>query len=93
MAIGRTGAPDAYEGLHAIPLMTIHKSKGLEYHTVIFVGLDDGAWWSFADDQVEFTRAKQRVVFTYCARRGTRTKIATLYELLAQAGVQTFKIG
>ena len=30
---------------------------------------------------------------TYCARRGTRIKIATLYELLAQAGVQTFKIG
>jgi superfamily I DNA/RNA helicase len=95
-----TAMLDAYEGLHAIPLMTIHKSKGLEYHTVIFVGLDDGAWWSFADDQVEatagffvaFTRAKQRVVFTYCARRGTRTKIATLYELLAQAGVQTFKI-
>lgn len=96
-----TVALDSYEGLHAIPLMTIHKSKGLEYHTVIFVGLDDGAWWSFSDDQVEatagffvaFTRAKQRVVFTYCARRGTRTKIATLYELLAQAGVQTFKIG
>ena len=81
--------------------MTIHRSKGLEYHTVIFVGLDDGAWWSFADDQVEatagffvaFTRAKQRVVFTYCVQRGTRTKIATFYELLAQAGVQTFKIG
>ena len=96
-----TAALDSYEGLHAIPLMTIHKSKGLEYHTVIFVGLDDGAWWSFSDDQVEatagffvaFTRAKQRVVFTYCVRRGTRTKIATLYELLAQAGVQTFKIG
>ncbi len=92
-----TAALDSYEGLHAIPLMTIHKSKGLEYHTVIFVGLDDGAWWSFSDDQVEatagffvaFTRAKQRVVFTYCARRGTRTKIATLYELLAQAGVQS----
>lgn len=95
-----TAVLDAYEGIHAIPLMTIHKSKGLEYHTVIFVGLDDGAWWSFAGDQVEatagffvaFTRAKQRVVFTYCARRGTRTKIATLYDLLAQAGVQTFKV-
>jgi UvrD-like helicase C-terminal domain len=100
MAIGWTDALDVYEGLHAISLMTIHKSKGLEYHTVIFVGLDDGAWWSFAGDQVEatagffvaFTRAKQRVVFTYCAQRGTRTKIATLYELLAQAGVRTFKI-
>jgi len=100
-AVDWTETLDTYEGLHAIPLMTIHKSKGLEYHTVIFVGLDDGAWWSFAGDQVEatagffvaFTRAKQQVVFTYCARRGTRTKIATLYGLLSAAGVQTVQIG
>lgn len=93
-------ALDAYEGVHAIPLMTIHKSKGLEYHSVIFVGLDDGAWWSFANDQIEatagffvaFTRAKQRVVFTYCARRGARSKIATLYGLLGKAGVRTFSM-
>ncbi len=81
--------------------MTIHKSKGLEYHTVIFVGLDDGAWWSFANDQVEgtagffvaFSRAKQRVVFTYCASRGNRKKIATLYELLQLAGVKAINVG
>ncbi|MCC0807654.1 ATP-dependent helicase [Methylobacterium sp. W2] len=93
-------ALDAYEGVHATPLMTIHKSKGLEYHSVIFVGLDDGAWWSFAGDQIEatagffvaFTRAKQRVIFTYCARRGSRTKIATLYDLLGKAGVQSVKV-
>lgn len=93
-------ALDAYEGVHAIPLMTIHKSKGLEYHSVIFVGLDDGAWWSFANDQIEatagffvaFTRAKQRVIFTYCARRGARSKIATLYGLLEKAGVRTFSM-
>lgn len=93
-------ALDAYEGVHAIPLMTIHKSKGLEYHSVIFVGLYDGAWWSFANDQIEatagffvaFTRAKQRVIFTYCGRRGTRTKIATLYDLLRNANVQTANV-
>jgi len=95
-----TEALDVYEGVNAIPLMTIHKSKGLEYHTVIFVGLDDGAWWSFAGDQIEatagffvaFTRAKQRVVFTYCSKRGARTKIATLYGLLNAAGVQTVQV-
>lgn len=93
-------ALDAYEGVQAVPLMTIHKSKGLEYHSVIFVGLDDGAWWSFANDQIEatagffvaFTRAKQRVVFTYCARRGARSKIATLYGLLEKAGVRTYSM-
>jgi superfamily I DNA/RNA helicase len=91
-----TIALDNYEGLDAVPLMTIHKSKGLEYDTVVFLGLDDGAWWSFAGDQIEatagffvaFTRAKQRVIFTYCARRGARSKIATLYDLLQKAGVQ-----
>jgi UvrD-like helicase C-terminal domain len=96
-----TGTLDAYEGLHSVPLMTIHKSKGLEYHTVIFVGLDDGAWWSFAADQIEgtagffvaFTRAKQRVVFTYCPHRGNRTKIATLYKLLLKADVQIVDAG
>ena len=91
---------DTYEGIHAVPLMTIHKSKGLEYHTVIFVGLDDGAWWSFSHDETEatagffvaFTRAKQRVAFTYCAQRGRRTKIKTLYQLLMNAGVKVIPI-
>jgi superfamily I DNA/RNA helicase len=80
--------------------MTIHKSKGLEYHTVIFIGLDDGAWWSFAGDEIEatagffvaFTRAKQRVIFTYCDKRGSRTTIATLYYMLGKAGVSTLQI-
>lgn len=92
-----TAALDAYEGTHSLPLMTIHKSKGLEYHTVVFLGLDDGAWWSFARDRTEatagffvaFTRAKQRVLFTYCPARGDRRQIAPLYALLERAGVQT----
>jgi superfamily I DNA/RNA helicase len=75
--------------------------KGLEYHTVIFVGLDDDAWWSFANDALEatagffvaFTRAKQRVVFSYCAARGGRRKIAALYDLLTKAGVKTIGKG
>jgi hypothetical protein len=95
-------ALDSYEGLHAVPLMTIHKSKGLEYHTVIFVGLDDAAWSrSYNEDPKEataaffvaFTRAKQRVVFTYCASRGTRHTIQSFYALLTQAGVKTISMG
>jgi superfamily I DNA/RNA helicase len=90
-------ALDIYEGEHAVPLMTIHKSKGLEYHTVMFVGLDDGAWFAFQSQTKEemcgffvaFTRAKQRVIFSYCATRGQRTAIAPLYTLLKSAGVQT----
>jgi superfamily I DNA/RNA helicase len=38
---------------------------------------------------VAFTRAKQRVIFSYCAARGQRVTIAPLYTLLKNAGVQT----
>ncbi len=90
-------ALDAYEGVHAVPLMTIHKSKGLEYHSVIFVGLDDGAWFAFKTQTKEetcgffvaFSRAKQRVVFSYCSMRAQRAAVAPLYTLLKSAGVQT----
>lgn len=86
---------DAFEGTHQIPLLTIHKSKGLEYDTVIFLGLDDKLWWShsrrnhegMATFFVGLSRAKQRVVFTYCRNRGNREKVADLYELLSAAGV------
>jgi superfamily I DNA/RNA helicase len=92
-----SAALDAYEGVHALPLMTIHKSKGLEYHTVLFVGLDDDAWFNFQRQSAEetcgffvaFSRAKQRVIFSYCAARAGRTQIAPLYELLRSAGVRT----
>lgn len=89
-----------YEGVNALALMTLHKSKGLEYHTVIFIGLDDSAWWNYPQDTAEatagffvaFTRAKQRVIFTYTPQRGARNTIAPLYALLKAAGVQKTEI-
>ena len=91
---------DDFEGIDSIPIMTIHKSKGLEYHTVIFVGLDDSAWWSFRTQPEEsrsaffvaFSRAKHRILFTYCEQRGGRSEISSLYEILRSAGVQTQSI-
>lgn len=88
-------AADLFEGTDSIPLMTIHRSKGLEFDTIIFVGLDDRSWWSYSTDNPEgkatffvaLSRAKQRAIFTYCTRRGNRQKISDLYELLMQAGV------
>jgi len=86
-----------FEGENIVPLMTIHKSKGLEYDTVFFVGLDDNAWWSFARQPEEsrstffvaFSRAKQSVAFTYCEQRDGKSQVASLYDLLQDAGVQT----
>lgn len=98
-------ALDALQGLNSVPVMTMHKSKGLEYHTVIFVGLEDSALWTFAKNQdeetcgffVAFSRARKRVLFTFCEQRPKsadkpavaqqRNSIGRLYELLQSAGV------
>ena len=88
-------ALDRLEGVNSVPLMTIHKSKGLEYHTVVFLALDDQAWWTFRKQPQEgrstffvaFSRAKERIVFTYCKRRADRRDVSSLYELLQTAGV------
>ncbi|WP_419785408.1 UvrD-helicase domain-containing protein [Pseudodesulfovibrio sp.] len=82
------------EGEDAVPIMTIHKSKGLEFHTVFFVGLEDESWWSFRIDPAEsrsaffvaFSRARQRAIFTYCANN-QRAEVNSLYQVLEDAGV------
>lgn len=64
-------------GDHSIPIMTIHKSKGLEYGAVYFVGLEDSAFWNFRnqpdEDRCSFfvalSRAKESVTFTFCKQR------------------------
>ena len=90
-----TDCLDRFEGVNQIPLMTVHKSKGLEYDTILFVGLDDAMWWSYSPRNPEgiatffvaLSRAKQRAIFTFCRARGDRTRIADLYRLLRDAGV------
>jgi superfamily I DNA/RNA helicase len=75
-------ALDKLTGKDTIPVMTIHKSKGLEYQTVIFVGLEDDAFWSFDrqpdEDKCAFfvalSRAKERVVFTFSKTREDKFK-------------------
>ena len=92
-------------GNDVVPAMTIHKSKGLEFHTVIFLGLEDSQWWAFtnqADEEkrsffVAFSRAAERVYFTFSDERDERwgrraqqrARIGDLYTILHQAGVPT----
>jgi DNA helicase II / ATP-dependent DNA helicase PcrA len=79
-------ALDAILGKDSIPVMTTHKSKGLEYHTVIFVGLEDDAFWTYknqkdSDDNLVFvalSRAKERVLFTFCRHRGVPQQAANI---------------
>ena len=86
----------AFDGVDKIPMMTVHKSKGLEYDTIAFVGLDDQSWWShtagnpegIATFFVALSRAKQRAVFLFCQARGRRERVADLFQLLTAAGVR-----
>jgi superfamily I DNA/RNA helicase len=44
-------------GVDVVPAMTIHKSKGLEFDTVIFIGLEDSQWWGFSTQAEEEKRS------------------------------------
>ena len=97
--------PDDIAGVNVLPAMTIHKSKGLEFGTVIFLGLEDSQWWGFRNQPdeekraffVAFSRAIGRVLFTwsderdgrYGRERQRRQNVNTLHAILAQAGVAT----
>lgn len=80
----------------AVTLMTIHRSKGLEYHTVIMLGLDDQQWWSYKKDSegatatffVGLSRAAHRVIFTATTPRHREGDIRDLYDLLDSAGAK-----
>jgi superfamily I DNA/RNA helicase len=88
-------ALDEFEGLGQIALMTIHKSKGLEFHTMVFYGLDNQTWWSLTPNRIEelnsffvaFTRARQRAFFTLCTERGQ--PVTWIEDLLAPVGVRS----
>ncbi|MHB0790076.1 UvrD-helicase domain-containing protein [Bradyrhizobium sp. 5.13L] len=85
---------DEFEGIGQVALMTIHKSKGLEFHTMIFYGLDNQTWWSLTPNRLEelnsffvaFTRARQRAFFTLCRERGQ--PVTWIENLLAPVGVR-----
>ncbi|MFI6396213.1 UvrD-helicase domain-containing protein [Nonomuraea sp. NPDC050540] len=95
-ALGWSALLEAYEAADAVSLLTVHRSKGLEYHTVFFLGLDDDQWWAHDRDVqgstsaffVGLSRAAQRLIFTSTSPTARTGKIADLYELLDQAGVK-----
>ena len=86
-----------FKGEISIPIMTIHKSKGLEYEAVYFLGLEDSAFWNFnkqpEEDKSAFfvalSRAKSYLIFTYCKfrkdDRQDKKNINEIYSLLTQS--------
>lgn len=99
-------AVEIFRGLHSVPIVTIHKSKGLEYSSIYFLGLEDSAFWSFRtqpeEDRCAFfvalSRAKKSITFTYCRRRSnlryplqSHFDINEFFELLQQPGIATIR--
>jgi superfamily I DNA/RNA helicase len=59
----------------AVRILTIHKAKGLEFHTVVVMGVEAETFWSNDDaaNRAEFfvaiSRAKQRLILTVARQR------------------------
>lgn len=58
----------------AVRILTIHKSKGLEFHSVIMLAVEKETFWGNADEErcaffVGISRAKQRLLVTYSQQR------------------------
>lgn len=83
---------DAVEGRGTVKLMTIHKSKGLEYNTVIFTEFNDEAFWNNRDDVnvffVALSRAREKIRFSITLDAQGHSNIEKFVELLFKSGVE-----
>lgn len=84
---------EQFTGRHQVRLMTVHKSKGLEAHTVVFLHLQDEAFNRNADMEEEkltffvaISRARERLFVTTTSPR--RTRVKPLWDMLDAADVQ-----
>ena len=73
-------AAKLFSAENAVHLMNIHKCKGLEYHTVYFIGLEDQAFWNYRQQifedncaiYVALSRAKNCICVTISKHREHR---------------------
>lgn len=89
---------NSFRGVDTIPIMTIHKSKGLEFKAVYLIALDDTAFWTFGRDPdvtrrelfVAVSRAKLYLTFTFSqfrnlgrgSSRQSHKMISEFYDLI-----------
>ena len=65
---------------NSVQLMNVHKCKGLEYQCVIFMGMEDEAFWNHTDNNFEskclmfvaLSRAKESILVTLAGDREHR---------------------
>lgn len=86
------GFIDNVEGRGAVKLMTIHKSKGLEYHTVMFTEFNDEAFWNNNDDVnvffVALSRARERIRFSLTQDANGFKNVTRFIQMLKHSGVE-----
>jgi UvrD-like helicase family protein len=92
-ALAWADALDAFEGTDRVPLTTVHKSKDLEFDTMVLIGLDDKVVELHSDNPeglatffVAVSRAKQRIVIT-TAHTEAPPPTSPLFDLVQTAGV------
>lgn len=71
---GAASALASFSGDRAVRIMSIHKSKGLEFDTVIALGVEREAFFGNQDEQrsayfVAISRAKRRLILTVSEQR------------------------
>jgi len=61
-----------FQAENSVQVMNVHKCKGLEYKVVIFLGLEDQAFWTYRNERFEndcalyvaLSRAKETIIIT-----------------------------
>ena len=64
----------SFSGDNAVRIMSVHKSKGLEFDTVVILGVEKETFWSDPSAEraayfVGISRAKRRLLLTACRQR------------------------
>lgn len=64
----------SFSGDSAVRIMSVHKSKGLEFDTVVILGVEKETFWGEPSAEraayfVAISRAKQRLLLTTCGQR------------------------
>lgn len=64
----------SFSGDSAVRIMSVHKSKGLEFDTVVILGVEEETFWGELSAEraayfVAISRAKERLLLTTCGKR------------------------
>ncbi|OOS08355.1 Superfamily I DNA or RNA helicase [Moraxella cuniculi DSM 21768] len=70
----------------SVRILTIHKSKGLEFHSVIMLAIEKETFWGNADEErcaffVGISRAKERLLVTYSQQRERPEEITKQWQI------------